>query len=228
MSNKMALDALTAALAAMEHMANVLNNIDAVDEDEDAQHDAAFEAVRAAIAELEQPKKSRIVAASMDYYPESDQRFFNFWYGHMFEDLMQPPLVGIDHATARYIWNAAAIAALQAEPQSQINTMRLDAPILDGFPIPVYWEYLHDGRWRPELYFNGKYAKGARGLYSDLQMHAMAQASARYLLAVDEFDHACHVDGDTPGGAPEQYDEAEGRLKAARAVLESAIKGFSA
>ena len=53
MSNKMALDALTAALDAMEHMANVLNNIDAVDEDEDAQHDAAFEAVRAAIAALQ-------------------------------------------------------------------------------------------------------------------------------------------------------------------------------
>jgi hypothetical protein len=122
----------------------------------------------------------------------------------------------------------AAIAALQAEPQSQIDTMRLDASRLDSFHIPVYWEFLHDGKWRPEFYFNGKYAKGARGLYSDLQMHAMAQASARYLLAVDEFDHACHVDGDTPGGAPEQYDEAEGRLKAARAVLESAIKGFSA
>ena len=119
MSNKMALDALTAALDAMEHMANTLNNMDAVDEDEDAQHDAAFEAVRLAIAQLEQPQKSRIVAASMNSYPEADQRFFNFWYGHMFEDLMQPPLVGIDHATARYIWNAAegaAIAALQ-EPQ---------------------------------------------------------------------------------------------------------------
>ena len=116
-TNKMALDALTAALDAMEHMANTLNNMDAVDEDEDAQHDAAFEAVRLAIAQLEQPQKSRIVAASMNSYPEADQRFFNFWYGHMFEDLMQPPLVGIDHATARYIWNAAAIAALQAEPQ---------------------------------------------------------------------------------------------------------------
>ncbi len=53
MSNKMALDALTAALDAMEHMANTLNNMDAVDEDEDAQHDAAFEAVRAAIAALQ-------------------------------------------------------------------------------------------------------------------------------------------------------------------------------
>ena len=119
MSNKMALDALTAALDAMEHMANTLNNMDAVDEDEDAQHDAAFEAVRVAIAELKKPQKSRIVAAPMASYPEADQRFFNFWYGHMFEDLMQPPLVGIDHATARYIWNAAAIAALQAEPQPE-------------------------------------------------------------------------------------------------------------
>lgn len=122
MSNKMALDALTAALDAMEHMANTLNNMDAVDEEEDAQHDAAFEAVRLAIAQLEQPQKSRIVAASMNSYPEADQRFFNFWYGHMFEDLMPPPLVGIDHATARYIWNAAegaAIAALQAAPQSE-------------------------------------------------------------------------------------------------------------
>ena len=126
-STKMALDALTAALDAMEHMANTLNNMDAVDEDEDAQHDAAFEAVRLAIAQLEQPQKSRIVAASMNSYPEADQRFFNFWYGHMFEDLMQPPLVGIDHATARYIWNAAegdAIAALQAEPQPDAAFVR--------------------------------------------------------------------------------------------------------
>lgn len=64
-ANKMALDALTAALAAMEHMANVLNNIDAVDEEEDAQHDAAFEAVRAAIAALQaepQPANEREAA----------------------------------------------------------------------------------------------------------------------------------------------------------------------
>ena len=136
MSNKMALDALTAALDAMEHMANTLNNMDAVDEDEDAQHDAAFEAVRVAIAELKKPQKSRIVAAPMASYPEADQRFFNFWYGHMFEDLMQPPLVGIDHATARYIWNAAAIAALQ-EPQGwgPIET----AP-KDGSTIPASGE----------------------------------------------------------------------------------------
>lgn len=124
--NTIALDALKAAYSAMQHMGNVLNNIDAVDEDEDAQHDAAFEAVRAAIAELEHPKKLRVVAAPMNSYPEADQRFFDFWYGHMVEDFMQPPLVDIDHATARYIWNAAeqaraAIAALEAEPQPEAD-----------------------------------------------------------------------------------------------------------
>lgn len=62
MSNKMALDALTAALAAMEHMGNVLNNMDAVDEEEDAQHDAAFEAVRAAIAALQAEPQPEPVA----------------------------------------------------------------------------------------------------------------------------------------------------------------------
>jgi hypothetical protein len=41
---------LELAYIAMQHMGNVLNNIDAVDEEEDAQHDAAFEAVAALIA----------------------------------------------------------------------------------------------------------------------------------------------------------------------------------
>ena len=53
MSNKTALEALQLAYIAMQHMGNVLNKMDAVDEEEDAQHDAAFEAVSAAIAALE-------------------------------------------------------------------------------------------------------------------------------------------------------------------------------
>ena len=54
-TNTIALDALKAAYITMQHMGNAafLNNMDAVDEDEDAEHDAAFEAVRAAIAALE-------------------------------------------------------------------------------------------------------------------------------------------------------------------------------
>ena len=86
MSNKMALDALTAALDAMEHMANTLNNMDAVDEDEDAQHDAAFEAVRAAIAALQAEPQ-----------PEADM----FWdgddgesFGHSIQDLIAERDVG--------------------------------------------------------------------------------------------------------------------------------------
>ena len=72
-STKMALDALTAALDAMEHMANTLNNMDAVDEDEDAQHDAAFEAVRAAIAALQaepQPDAAFVRNLLWDEHPE--------------------------------------------------------------------------------------------------------------------------------------------------------------
>lgn len=39
-----------------------------------------------------------------------DKAFFAFWYGHMLNDLMQPPLSNVDHATARYIWNHARAA----------------------------------------------------------------------------------------------------------------------
>ena len=43
-------EALKLAYITMQHMGNILNNIDAVDEEEDAQHDAAFEAVASLIA----------------------------------------------------------------------------------------------------------------------------------------------------------------------------------
>lgn len=52
-----------------------------------------------------------IKGAPLDAYPPEDQAFYRFWYGHMKNDLMQPPLVGISHATARYIWDAARSAA---------------------------------------------------------------------------------------------------------------------
>lgn len=40
-------------------------------------------------------------------YSQEDRDFFDFWYGHMIGDLMQPPLASVDHSTARYIWDAA-------------------------------------------------------------------------------------------------------------------------
>ena len=48
-----------------------------------------------------------IKAAPPSEYSEADAAFFKFWYGHMLNDLMQPPLVGIPHSVARYIWDAA-------------------------------------------------------------------------------------------------------------------------
>jgi hypothetical protein len=52
-----------------------------------------------------------IAGAPLDAYSPEDQAFYRFWYGHMTDDLMQPPLAGISHATARYIWDAARSAA---------------------------------------------------------------------------------------------------------------------
>ncbi len=50
---------------------------------------------------------ARLSPAPIDSYSQEDRAFYKFWYGHMLGELMQPPLINIDHATARYIWNAA-------------------------------------------------------------------------------------------------------------------------
>lgn len=54
-------------------------------------------------------------------YPAEDQAFYRFWYGHMLNDLMQPPLANVDHATARYIWDAAHGVALPFNDQPKEN-----------------------------------------------------------------------------------------------------------
>ena len=52
-------------------------------------------------------------------YSQEDRAFYTFWYGHMLNDLMQPPLAGVSHSTARYIWDAAiAHAAAPAHAQA--------------------------------------------------------------------------------------------------------------
>lgn len=56
-----------------------------------------------------------IQAAPLDAYPKQDREFYAFWYSHMQGDLMQPPLAGISHSTARYIWDSA-IATPKPEP----------------------------------------------------------------------------------------------------------------
>jgi len=56
-----------------------------------------------------------IQAAPLEAYSQQDREFFAFWYSHMQGDLMQPPLAGISHSTARYIWDSALAAP---KPQS--------------------------------------------------------------------------------------------------------------
>jgi hypothetical protein len=51
--------------------------------------------------------QSEITGAPLDSYSPEDQAFYKFWYGHMLNDLMQPPLCSVSHSTARYIWDAA-------------------------------------------------------------------------------------------------------------------------
>jgi len=52
-----------------------------------------------------------IAGAPLSSYSVEDQKFYSFWYGHMLNDLMQPPLSNISHATARYIWDAARVVS---------------------------------------------------------------------------------------------------------------------
>lgn len=59
-----------------------------------------------------------IKAAPVESYPAQDQAFHTFWYSHMQGDLMQPPLAGVSHSTARYIWDSA-LATPKPEPMTE-------------------------------------------------------------------------------------------------------------
>lgn len=51
-----------------------------------------------------------VTAAPRERYSQDDKDFFAFWYGHMTNDVMGPPLCQIPHRHARYIWDAAKAA----------------------------------------------------------------------------------------------------------------------
>jgi hypothetical protein len=62
-----------------------------------------------------------IKAAQLFDYTKADQDFYAFWYAHMFEDFMQPPLTGISHSVARYIWNAALNRGACTDPAAGVG-----------------------------------------------------------------------------------------------------------
>lgn len=78
-------------------------------------------------------EKPKFVAAPLESYSTEDQAFFKFWYGHMLNDLMQPPLCSVDHATARYIWDAA-LSSVDAQPVAWTNQQ-----LCDLLPEGVMW-----------------------------------------------------------------------------------------
>ena len=57
-------------------------------------------------------------AAQLSDYSKADGDFYKWWYSHMQNDLMQPPLNEVGYRVARYIWDAALRDRL-AQPQMQ-------------------------------------------------------------------------------------------------------------
>lgn len=53
------------------------------------------------------PPDDPLRAATDSAYTTEDKAFHQFWYAHMVNDLMQPPLVGTSYSVARYVWSAA-------------------------------------------------------------------------------------------------------------------------
>ena len=52
------------------------------------------------------PTRDQVTAAPLDAYSAEDRAFFAFWYAHMKDDMMQPPLNTVHHAVARLIYTA--------------------------------------------------------------------------------------------------------------------------
>lgn len=74
-----------------------------------------------------QPEALR--AAPPSAYSQEDRAFYTFWYGHMLNEWMQPPLAGVSHSTARYIWDAAIAHA--AAPAHAADIVLEDAARLE-------------------------------------------------------------------------------------------------
>ena len=76
----------------------------------------------------QQPSGGEVKAAPVESYQAQDQAFHAFWYSHMLDDLMQPPLAGISHSTARYIWDSAL--APKPEPMPEAVRVWANSPEL--------------------------------------------------------------------------------------------------
>ena len=73
---------------------------------------------------MSQPRTDRelmqqaLEAAPLSDYSKADNDFHKWWYSHMQNDLMQPPLNEVGYRVARYIWDAALRDRL-AQPEQE-------------------------------------------------------------------------------------------------------------
>jgi len=107
----------TAPVQAQPDLMKIADSIE-----EDGLYKTAGE-LRALAAQLgEQPVAGEVQARLLGDYTPADRAFYSFWYGHMLEDLMQPPLIGVAFSTARYIWDAALAATQPAAAPAEVKT----------------------------------------------------------------------------------------------------------
>ena len=72
-------------------------------------------------------------AAPLSDYSKADGDFYKWWYSHMQNDLMQPPLNEVGYRVARYIWDAALRERL-AQPEQPAQQEPVARVIDNGTP----------------------------------------------------------------------------------------------
>ena len=101
-------------------------------------------------------------------YSQEDRAFYTFWYGYMLNELMQTPLAGVSHSTARYIWDAAIahVAAQPAAPQADSQPALDEATAMNRTR-----ELAESGRWPSdwvEAYRRGYSDRAARAIEAEV------------------------------------------------------------
>lgn len=76
-----------------------------------------------------------IQGAPLSEYSLEDRVFYAWWYGHMKNDQMQPPLRNLWQSQARYIWRAAIDAARKGSDTGWTPESHLGA-VSDPQPYP--------------------------------------------------------------------------------------------
>ena len=117
--------------------------------------------------QVEHAQPEALRGAPPSAYSQEDRAFYTFWYGHMLNDLMQPPLAGVSHATARYIWDAAIAHA--AAPAQAADSVLEDAARLDWLDKNIFhrdmyeWDarYGHGDGYNMWVLFAPKGAQGS-------------------------------------------------------------------